>query len=390
MELSEEEAMAQAIANSMADSPVHSGPLNERLAQQLQREESAAAQGSADDVALARRLQKEMEEEDEPRAPDPIRSEALLSPGGFVAPSQHRNHEVETFRDFAGEAAGTKGLGALFRPPVDLLFTGSFDELRSCGTGQLRYLIVNIQSVTEFASHVLNRDVWADKQLRALISNSCLLWQFYQSEPQAQQFCSLYPACRQSFPQVALIDPRTGELLHNWSAGVEATAVTAKIEELIRFKPLQHLEPRAAKRARVEPRADPDEQEMLAAAIAASLHETKDGADPVSPQPIEIEPDAVAVLEPVEEPEEPAAGVKATKLKIRLPDHTWTVRKFALTDTIGRVLQFVKWKVPEACSKVFELNQSHPARTLDAPDETLEESGLRNAQLLANWVEEEE
>ena len=65
MELSEEEAMAQAIANSMADSPVHSGPLNEdeQLAQQLQREESAAAQGSADDVALARRLQKEMEEE---------------------------------------------------------------------------------------------------------------------------------------------------------------------------------------------------------------------------------------------------------------------------------------------------------------------------------------
>ena len=154
--------------------------------------------------------------QDEPRAPDPIRSEALLSPGGFVAPSQHRNHEVEvsptlapchstlsendllqTFRDFAGEAAGTKGLGALFRPPVDLLFTGSFDELRSCGTGQLRYLIVNIQSVSEFAvwpnllpsaaeshsvlcqSHVLNRDVWADKQLRALISNSCLLWQVF-------------------------------------------------------------------------------------------------------------------------------------------------------------------------------------------------------------------
>ena len=65
--------------------------------------------------------------------------------------------------------------------------------------------------------------------------------------------------------------------------------------------------------------------------------------------------------------------------------------------------------MPEACSKVFELNQSHPARvsshslhlcihrlgvaygqTLDATDETLEESGLRNAQLLANWVEEEE
>ena len=52
-------------------------------------------------------------------------------------------------------------------------------------------------------------------------------------------------------------------------------------------------------------------------AIAASLHETKDGApaDPVSPQPssIEIEPDAVAVLEPspaepVEEPEEPAGA----------------------------------------------------------------------------------
>ena len=90
-------------------------------------------------------------EEDFVRAPDPVKNETLIDPSAYAPPRTNRpNHERETFRNFAGESEGT-GLGKLFRPPVDLLFSGGFNEAKQKGADELRYLIVNIQAVDEFA-----------------------------------------------------------------------------------------------------------------------------------------------------------------------------------------------------------------------------------------------
>lgn len=329
----------------------------------------------------------------EVRAPDPVRNEALVGESVYDFRPRVRNHEREAFRNFADEQNGGT-LANLFQPPVDLLFSGSFREAKQKGADEHRYLVVNIQAVDEFASHVLNRDTWKDKGLRSVLKKHGILWQFYGSEAQGQEFRSLYPACCVTLPQVAIIDPRTGELLHNWSREAPADAVSKKLSELMQSHPLESLE-RPSKRSKVQnPRSDATEDDMLAAAIAASL----------SDQPAEEEED-VAVVDVVdvsdeadeaqtalpsrEEPPEPPSDCStATKLKIRLPDHTWVVRRFEVSSTVELVRQFVRWKIPEACTREFELNQSYPAKTLEDTSETLEAAGLKNAQVLANWVEE--
>jgi len=46
---------------------------------------------------------------------------------------------------------------------------GTFEELRAAGLAQGRWLLVNIQSPTEFASQQLNADTWRDETLTQII-----------------------------------------------------------------------------------------------------------------------------------------------------------------------------------------------------------------------------
>ena len=106
------------------------------------------------------------------------------------------NHPLEAFRDFrreggsgndvdgatdTGEVFGLtkrpKNLADIYRAPTELCFVGTFEELRAAGRMQQRWLLVNIQSPTEFASQQLNADTWRDETLQAVIKASFLFWQ---------------------------------------------------------------------------------------------------------------------------------------------------------------------------------------------------------------------
>lgn len=106
------------------------------------------------------------------------------------------NHPLEAFRDFRSEGSGAggsagdepdrevfglpkrpKNLAEIYRAPTELCFVGSFDELRAAGKTQQRWLLVNIQSPTEFASQQLNADTWRDETLCAVLGASFLFWQ---------------------------------------------------------------------------------------------------------------------------------------------------------------------------------------------------------------------
>lgn len=106
-------------------------------------------------------------------------------------PTNAANHPLEAFRDFHTETAGAgtgdgeasadepkevfgltkkpKNLAEIYRAPTELCFIGNFDELRDAGRRQSRWLLVNIQSPTEFASQQLNADTWCDETLREVV-----------------------------------------------------------------------------------------------------------------------------------------------------------------------------------------------------------------------------
>lgn len=68
-------------------------------------------------------------------------------------------------------------LGDLFRPPVDLSVVGSLQTVKDGAKAQNRWIIVNLQDNAEFASQMMNRDIWSDGRLRELIAKYFVLWQ---------------------------------------------------------------------------------------------------------------------------------------------------------------------------------------------------------------------
>ena len=108
--------------------------------------------------------------------------------------------------------AGNK-LAEQFRRPTDLAVDGTFEAVREQAAGAGLLLVVNVQDVAEFASHVLNRDVWADASVRAALRGRFVLWQCGSDCDDARRFVRLYKVPK--LPCVCVVDALTGELVRD-------------------------------------------------------------------------------------------------------------------------------------------------------------------------------
>lgn len=142
---------------------------------------------------------------------------------------------VDAFRDFSGEAgtaggttaaAGGSGpdagsLATMFEPPRQLLFHGSFDEAKGKAASEGRWLILNLQSSSQFASHQLNRDTWRDPMVSALVENNFILYQVYDVvKPDSDKLMHFYHVYE--LPALLIIDPVTGAPMKQWNGFVAA------------------------------------------------------------------------------------------------------------------------------------------------------------------------
>ncbi|XP_010436605.1 PREDICTED: putative plant UBX domain-containing protein 14 [Camelina sativa] len=80
----------------------------------------------------------------------------------FMCPTSVAVCPEDVWDDSTPEKPSDSRLSSLYRPPLDLLFNGSFEEAKSTSSREDLWLLVNLQSTTEFASHTLNRDVWSN------------------------------------------------------------------------------------------------------------------------------------------------------------------------------------------------------------------------------------
>ncbi len=94
--------------------------------------------------------------------------------------------QVEAFRDFRTEAGGPDAeaanahnarLAEMFKPPADLIFPGDFEKAKAAAAEGNRWIMINVQSNSEFASHQLNRDTWSNDTLKELIRGSFVFLQ---------------------------------------------------------------------------------------------------------------------------------------------------------------------------------------------------------------------
>lgn len=163
---------------------------------------------------------------DEVRAPiPPVRQVLVEEP----YPERSRLPMIrDTFRDFQQEArwreqgqeAKIRTLEDLFRPPLDLIFSGSMHAAKDEGSKANKWLLVNIQNTEEFACQVLNRDVWSNAAVKSIINEHFVFWQVYHNSHEGQRYMQFYGV--NSFPYVAILDPRTAECLRTWTSAVDS------------------------------------------------------------------------------------------------------------------------------------------------------------------------
>ncbi|RKP22662.1 thioredoxin-like protein [Syncephalis pseudoplumigaleata] len=106
-------------------------------------------------------------------------------------------------------------LAELFRPPYDIITRANLEAARIQAKKEKKKIMVNYQDLSDFACQVLNRDIWSHEGLQAFIREHFVFLQYTTDEQEGQDYQIRYKV--QTFPHVAIIDPRTGACKHVWN-----------------------------------------------------------------------------------------------------------------------------------------------------------------------------
>lgn len=65
----------------------------------------------------------------------------------------------------------------VFRPPTDMIFSGTFQMVKEYAKNDNSWLMINLQDNKEFLCQVLNRDIWSNKELKSIIKKYFIFYQ---------------------------------------------------------------------------------------------------------------------------------------------------------------------------------------------------------------------
>lgn len=346
-------------------------------------------------------------------------------------------------RSFA-QAAGASGsesraqrLADLFRPPYDLMAHMTWDDARDAGKEEQKWILVNVQDMNDFNCQALNRDVWKDDAVVALVKDSFIFLQYSRGDARATEYNTFYfPAHaqenRDNFPHVAIIDPRTGEQVKVWS-GIpfpSAQEFHAQLVEFLdRYSLAQNSKNPVSKQKAPQRSLDVDrmtEEEMLEMALRNSLENGNGGssaanvhdpdaltksveldkgkgkavaAAPLQDEAMEDSPMPEASTPPAESSvfasiaadrphTEPGNDPGVTRIQFRHANGR-VIRRFALSDPVRRIYEWLKAEPLDGKAGVeFELKMMPQGKDLlEELDKTVEEAGLKMATIMIEYIE---
>ncbi|ETW06333.1 hypothetical protein H310_02617 [Aphanomyces invadans] len=274
-----------------------------------------------------------------------------------------------------------QSLSQLFQPPVAIMFYGSLSEARQLAKQERKWLLVNVQDDTVFASLRLNRDTWNDDFVQNLITSGFVFWQIYISSDHCKKFCSLYQLDQSTLPITCILDPVTGQKVVEWHDYIEPQTMAEKLSD---FACLNSPGAPVARPAEPSPPRSREwtEDDELAAAIAASLEQPSD--DGMKSEAAQAAPPPPPAFVPL--PDEPVDGPTVTRVQIRTTAGSRLMRRFEKTAPVSDLWRFVQQELPEARTRRFELRTTYPPATLTSSDTTLAEANLVNASLMMQWT----
>ncbi|KAJ1975420.1 UBX domain protein Ubx2 [Dimargaris xerosporica] len=338
----------------------------------------------------------------------------------------------EAFRDFAAEtsalqadctseAAKVNRLADLFRPPFDLIQSVDLDQGRKMAKERQKWVLINIQKVSEFACQLLNRDLWSDQTVKQVINESFIFLQYSSESAEGTRYTQFYPLGR--YPHIAIIDPITGERVKQWDWVLSPAEFLQEVGDFLdSHPPVRSSEKHTKRQKRPETRRDVSsmtEEEQIQAAIEASMGEaaapesfdsrptftsvplqvpsqgSSQGTATESsakPSPITLSDDEeqedeadnklAAIYHSIapQEMTEPALGGETTRVQFKLPDGTRIVRRFYKESSVKDLIAFVKARVPAANDRMINILY-HRHNLMDYVHQSIAEAGLQNASI---------
>lgn len=303
----------------------------------------------------------------------------------------------------------------------------SWDDARSLGKEDKKWIMVNLQDMNDFNCQALNRDIWKDEAVRDLVKNHFIFLQYDKDYPDAEEFMTFYFTNSShenpdNYPHVSIIDPRTGEQVKVWSGRPFPSAPDFHAE-LAEFLDRYSLEvnsknPVAKATAKKPQTVDVDrmtEDEMLEMALKNSMagaagssgsSSTPNVHDPdsltksplpgaaggasraESEAPAEQSPFAqIASTNPHTEPENNPATT--TRIQFRHPTGR-VIRRFNVQDPVRRIYEWLKAEPLEGKEGVvFELKKMPQGQDLlESVDTTIEENGLKQGTVMIEFIED--
>lgn len=307
----------------------------------------------------------------------------------------------------------------LYRPPHELMFKRSWDEAREKGKSEKKWLLVNVQNQENFHCQVLNRDIWKmHSAIWHLVNENFVFMQYTDENIFSREYLNFYfrdHENMESYPHVAIVDPRTGEQVKVWS-GMPFPSAEDFHSQLVEFLDRYSLDsksknPVVKSKPRQPQAVDFDrmtEDEMLEIALQNSL--ANGGGSSIQPPRTE-DPDAltktprpedreaspeqtkepsrfasISASNPHTEPEHDPAVT--TRIQFRHPNGR-IIRRFNTQDHVRRLFEWLKAEPMEGKeSTEFELKRMPQGQDLiESLDQTIEEAGLKQGTVMIEFID---
>lgn len=304
----------------------------------------------------------------------------------------------------------------------------SWDEARTLGKEDKKWILVNLQDMNDFNCQALNRDIWKDSAVRDLVSENFIFLQYDKDYPDAEEYLTFYFPNQthqnpDNYPHVSVVDPRTGEQVKVWSGRPFPSAKDFHAE-LAEFLDRYSLAPNSKnpvasatlRKPAVVDVARMTEEEMLEMALQNSLAAGGESSRSASTTHVR-DPDALTKShkqsdsDPEDKGKEPEAvsedsafslissgnphtepdnsPTTTTRIQFRHPTGR-VIRRFNLHDPVRRIYEWLKAEPLEGKDGVeFELKKMPQGQDLiESLERTIEESGLKQGTVMIEFIED--
>ncbi|CAH8306625.1 unnamed protein product [Eruca vesicaria subsp. sativa] len=273
---------------------------------------------------------------------------------------------------------------------LPFLFQGSFDEAKSTSTKRNLWLLVNLQSNKEDASHSLNLDLWSNKVVSQAIESRIILWQVYDDTIQGKKISNFYKI-ESAPPVVLLIDPITGFMLRSWSGVIDAQSFVKDLMNYTVSTPHQYVASLTSKTHTSDHIETPSSGSKFEESETCSSTNYDDVVESVEPKTLPTHEEEETCLEYpalTEEPKGECDKSLVCSLCVRFPDGRRKQRRFLKSEPIQLLWSFCYSQMVESDMKAFKLVQAIPgaSKTLEyGANATFEQSGLANSIVSVTW-----